>query len=267
MKITSNTSWGEVEYRIGKYPDGQQNVVILNHQVDSVSVKTRLNNWQDLELLCCAVASLRAQGTRIENLTITYLVGARSDRQFERGGNNYLKSVIAPIINSLNIPKVYLFEPHSIVAESVINNAVGISNKGFFDWVKENIEPDTHIVSPDAGATKRAELFKKETANENDIIYCFKQRNADQISSVVNIRDIQLDVPLLVVDDLCDGGGTFISLAKELNKKGHKAKKYLMVSHGVFSKGLDELNKYYNKIFTTNSYSDRTDIQQYDEIY
>ncbi|MAX71916.1 MAG: hypothetical protein CMC76_12600 [Flavobacteriaceae bacterium] len=57
----------------------------------------------------------------------------------------------------------------------------------------------------------------------------------------------------LIVDDICDGGGTFIGLAKEL-KKHNAGNLYLAVSHGIFSKGLEELNQYFTKIFTTDSF-------------
>jgi ribose-phosphate pyrophosphokinase len=57
----------------------------------------------------------------------------------------------------------------------------------------------------------------------------------------------------LIVDDICDGGGTFIGLAKEL-KKHNAGNLYLSVSHGIFSKGLKELNQYFTNIFTTDSF-------------
>jgi ribose-phosphate pyrophosphokinase len=58
----------------------------------------------------------------------------------------------------------------------------------------------------------------------------------------------------LIVDDICDGGGTFIGLAAELKNK-NAGKLYLAVSHGIFSKGFDSL-KCFDKIFTTNSFKD-----------
>jgi len=55
------------------------------------------------------------------------------------------------------------------------------------------------------------------------------------------------------VDDICDGGGTFIGLAKALKQK-NAGNLYLAVSHGIFSKGFNELNKHFTKIFTTDSF-------------
>jgi len=41
----------------------------------------------------------------------------------------------------------------------------------------------------------------------------------------------------MIVDDICDGGATFILLAKELYAAGAKEVN-LFVTHGIFSKGL-----------------------------
>ena len=57
----------------------------------------------------------------------------------------------------------------------------------------------------------------------------------------------------LIIDDICDGGGTFIGLAKELKQK-NAGDLYLAVSHGIFSKGLEALNTYFTKLYTTDSF-------------
>jgi ribose-phosphate pyrophosphokinase len=55
------------------------------------------------------------------------------------------------------------------------------------------------------------------------------------------------------VDDICDGGGTFIGLAALL--KSHNAGHIvLIVSHGIFSKGFDLAH--IDAIYTTNSFKD-----------
>jgi len=68
----------------------------------------------------------------------------------------------------------------------------------------------------------------------------------------------------LIVDDICDGGGTFMGLAEKLQEKqaGHL---FLAVSHGIFSQGLSELQKHFKQIFCTNSirdYENRPYLQQ-----
>ena len=58
----------------------------------------------------------------------------------------------------------------------------------------------------------------------------------------------------VIVDDICDGGGTFLGLAQELKNK-NAGDIILIVSHGIFSKGFDELTKHFTKVITTDSFS------------
>ena len=68
----------------------------------------------------------------------------------------------------------------------------------------------------------------------------------------------------LIVDDICDGGRTFIELAKEIRKQTNLPI-YLIVTHGIFSAGFEQLNEYFAGIFCTNSIKDidETNVKQY----
>jgi ribose-phosphate pyrophosphokinase len=62
------------------------------------------------------------------------------------------------------------------------------------------------------------------------------------------------------VDDICDGGYTFIELAKALEARlepyfGADFKLDLWVSHGLFTKGYQDLSWHYDTIETTNSWN------------
>ena len=61
------------------------------------------------------------------------------------------------------------------------------------------------------------------------------------------------DRRILIVDDICDGGGTFLGLAQELKAK-NAGNLYLAVSHGIFSRGFEDLEKVFTKIYTTDSF-------------
>lgn len=124
----------DIKYKISKFPDGQQNITIDIVELPkdytwfltngspsySVKIKSRLNNWLDLELITCTVASLRELGIEEIHLYTPYIMGARSDRKFEEGGNNYLRDVLCPIINSLKFKSVTCIDPHSDVLEGCI---------------------------------------------------------------------------------------------------------------------------------------------------
>jgi ribose-phosphate pyrophosphokinase len=59
---------------------------------------------------------------------------------------------------------------------------------------------------------------------------------------------------VLIVDDLCDGGGTFTAHASVLLAAGATAVD-LYVTHGIFSKGLPL--DHIDRVFTTDSYRRR----------
>jgi ribose-phosphate pyrophosphokinase len=64
----------------------------------------------------------------------------------------------------------------------------------------------------------------------------------------------------VIVDDICDGGRTFLEIAKTIRSERNISifgdKIYLVVTHGIFSAGFDELKKHFDGIYCTNSVSD-----------
>lgn len=281
----------DIKYKIQKFPDGQQNIVIIfdyfvntplpkGHPNDlksySVQIKSRLNNWLDLELIVCAIASLRELGVEEIHLYTPYIIGARSDRNFEGGGNNYLKDVICPIINSLNFKTVTCIDPHSDVLEACINNFKKESNLELVNftikdliWKQKEIKSNTPLnslleniilVSPDAGASKKIYKLAEQIGYKGDIITCSKERDTDgkltRINVPISLAAGHGDKDMIIIDDICDGGATFINIAKRIKEYKYNNKIYLIVTHGIFSKGFEELSKYFDGIYCTNSYRD-----------
>ena len=62
--------------------------------------------------------------------------------------------------------------------------------------------------------------------------------------------------PLVVLDDLCDGGGTFVGIAELLNEKCPNRPKSIFVTHAVNYKGIENMSKHYDNVYITNSYKD-----------
>lgn len=272
----------DIKYKISKFPDGQQNIVIQSwiengfNTIDEgdylvyhiVQIKSRLNNWLDLEIITCAVASLRELGVEEIHLYVPYIMGARSDRKFEEGGNNYLRDVICPVINSLNFKTVTCIDPHSDVLEACVKRFKKESNlklvpwaiaycgvgKSFNDYLNNFI-----LLSPDAGASKKIYKLAEQIGYKGDIITCSKDRDIDGklTATVVPMgKHWNEEKDAIIIDDICDGGATFINISKQLKANGWKNKIYLIVTHGIFSKGFEELIKYFDGIYCTNSYVD-----------
>ena len=104
-------------------------------------------------------------------------------------------------------------------------------------------------MAPDAGARKRVQALAKKLGVA-DVRYAEKVRDP-QTGRITETRvpdDIPAQ-PVLVVDDICDGGRTFLELAAALRDKTDQPL-YLYVTHGLFSKGFAELNARYAGLYT-----------------
>lgn len=273
MKIlnlaTQEVSLGFVQYKLNKFPDGQIDVVITDNcnPEDTVLIQSRFNSMNDLGVIAAATASLRIIGVKSIHLYIPYLLGARSDRKFVKGGNRFLKDVIASSINHLNFESVTVLDPHSDVAENVIDRFEKIDNiqlvKYAFQDLKTKGEDDLIIISPDAGAMKKIYPAAQAVSVPN-VIIASKHRN------VATGEILSTEVPGLgqepgrrryvIIDDICDGGRTFTEIAKVIlnvrPKSIYGTEIYLVVTHGIFSADFTDLARYFQGIYCTNSYSD-----------
>lgn len=270
----------DIKYQIQKFPDGQNNLVVNPYSVAeiktimetnrlSIQINSRLNNWLDLELIVCAVASLRILKVKEIHLYVPYILGARSDRKFEIGGNRYIKDVIAPILNSLKFKSVTCYDPHSYVLENCINNFESKTNVNLVKWATLDLYgpisekgPDSNypciLVSPDAGASHKIYKLAEQIGYKGDIITCSKERDTEgKLTKTIVPVLPYTDKDIIIIDDICDGGTTFINIAKIIKDiEGFNCKIYLIITHGIFSKGLSELKQYFDGIYCTNSYKD-----------
>lgn len=290
MKVLdlTNLEKSEIKYTISKFPDGQQQVKITSEEKPGIpifffsfQINARLNNFKDLELIICAIKSLRELGVKNIHLYTPYFLGSRSDRKFEQGSNNYLKDVICPIINSLKFQSVTVLDPHSDVLEACLNNFKKVDNINLVNFAISNIcnigneikmidhvkmQNQLVLISPDAGANKKIFKVADQIGYKGNIITCSKSRDAQgQLSRIeVPSKEIcQLKKDILIIDDICDGGATFIKIAERIKEIGiHSSSKiYLIVTHGIFSKGFKELSQYFDGIYCTNSYRSIGDVE------
>jgi len=261
----------QINFAINRFPDGQQSVTLIVDMAHltavhagGVIIKSRLNTFKDLELIVCATAALRNTGIQNIHLYTPYFMGARSDRRFTEGDANYLKQVICPIINSQKFESVTILDPHSDVLEACLDNFVKVNNHDIVKNAltdidnKRDAQDRIVLVSPDAGAYKK--IF--DVAQKFDIrkiITATKVRDIKTgkiLHTEIPVLDQHEDLKYVIVDDICDGGRTFIELAKAIHDSRPTAEVYLIVTHGIFSNSFYELSKHIKKVYSSNSYSD-----------
>lgn len=272
-----NIEQSDILYKISHFPDGQQDVVIDTTNFEYfIEIRSRFNSFRDLELIICATKALRRLGVKEIHLYIPYLLGARSDREFQKGGTSYLVDVIAPIINAQEFTSVSVLDVHSDVAAACIKN---LNVKANLKFVKSalidinNKNQDVIFISPDGGSLKKIYKVAEYVNFKGDIITCSKDRdtNGKLTKTIVPMGDLwSSNKDLVIIDDICDGGRTFINIASECKKGGYQGKIYLVVTHGIFSAGLKELSEYFDGIYTTNSVMDtnsNTEFGMHNEKY
>ena len=268
----ANKENSDIDYLISKYPDGQQSVKIIDTVYPflegPVAIWSRMNSFRDVELIASARASLNGLGIKEIHLYVPYFLGARSDRKFGAGESNYLKEVICPMINLQEFASVTVLDPHSDVLEACLNNfrkepnleMVGRALAKIND--KKDAKEKTVIVSPDAGAMKKIYSVSEAFGIEN-VIIAAKHRDLKTgkitHTEVPDLNKYSIDSNFVIIDDICDGGRTFIEIAKVIQShvwprdEYFRGKIYLIVTHGIFSSGFLDLSKHFDKIFTTDS--------------
>ncbi|MEQ1733216.1 MAG: ribose-phosphate diphosphokinase [Bacteroidia bacterium] len=250
----------EIEFQSFMFAGGEPHIKINTSfdVTETVTVTHRLNSFNDLGLLCLAVDALKHMHAKLGTLFIPYFPAARQDRLMVKGEPLSVK-VYADIINTMGFEKVMVFDAHSEVTPALVNNCEVITNNTFIKQVIDTIGSYVLLVSPDGGALKK--IYKvSEYLGGIEVIECSKSRDVKtgKLKGFKVYADDLQGKDCLIVDDICDGGGTFIGLAQELKNK-NAGNLYLAVSHGIFSKGVDDLKPYFTQLFTTNSFKEIDD--------
>jgi ribose-phosphate pyrophosphokinase len=253
-----------IAYNKMSFPDGQPHIKIdvasanaIDKQ-ETIRIITRLSGTNDLMLLLFAKNTLDYMEFEHVEVDITYLMAARMDRVMLEGEPFSLK-VVAGILNQAAFKKIRIFDPHSKVSTALINRSYAITNHRFVkdamdDYLKRHEVSEYCVVSPDAGALKKIHKLAQEL-NIDNVVECMKERDlkTGRLTNFKTTTDDLAGQTCFIIDDICDGGGTFEGTAKMLKEKG-AAKVLLIVSHGIFSKGVNI--GCIDCIYTTNSYRD-----------
>lgn len=251
------TPSGDLAFKTFTFPDGQPHFHLETYENEfrSAVVETAIRNPSDLLLVMLVSDVLRRHGYSDIRLDVRYLLAARMDRAIDTC-QPFSLDVVGRMINSCGFSKVRILDVHSDVALRVIRNSENILPYKAVDqaW-RATGTPIT--VCPDKGAVDRVNKLGPGYSK----IYCTKTRDVQTGA----LSGFAVDIPFpadafspfnaLIVDDICDGGGTFVGLAKELRKVGAQ-KVYLYVTHGVFSKGVPLEG--IDTIYTTDSYRSDT---------
>lgn len=258
----------------GPRPNKMNDVVIFEYETDAdflhlFMVKSKLDeHYPDNKFI----------------LAIPYMPYSRMDRQ--ENNRMYTLRYVADLINSMNFSKVIIQEPHSDITCALIKNSVAVNTTmKLFDFVTRKsmnlIDFDfkeDYVVYPDMGAHKSyskqmnpdnyAIGIKTRDFNTGRIINYDMHTYTNSSDKYISIEPcVESELPnVVIVDDLCSKGGTFIYALDELAKKIDYNKAYLIVAHCEETMLEGEVLSRFDHVITTNSIIDTSKARDYNNL-
>ena len=259
----ANLEKSDIKYTISRFPDGEVQITLgeFSHK-DEVNIRCRITSAEDLFILM-QVADILVRHGIYFNISIYYLMGMRMDRVMDFNRPFTLKMIVN-ILDSLGASDIAIFCPHSEMSLDLFRKTEvhAIYSEDWEKFMEElTTSNDYQMMLPDAGAVKR---------------YCYDDKPADSVLIGQKVRDlatgnitsIGIANPealngkrILLVDDLCDGGGTFCGLAKAIREVNKNAKIDIIVNHMVNPKGIENLSKTFDHVYFSNSYKNWNGIK------
>ena len=248
--------WNEVT--LSNYPDGMPIVNVpkpdysetfeMHLHPDTMLLRPKtLEQFVSAMFYCDAAAE---RGHEISHLIIPHVPGGRQDRLNPSGDYLFTLKSVARMINERGFEKVTVVDPHSMVTPALINRCRVITTADIVHTSHGSyFEGYDGVIAPDAGAAKRA--FDVSQVLGVEFWQAEKHRDVKTGKLSGFYCPPLRGEKFLVVDDICDGGGTFLGLADELNSQS--VDHDLFVTHGIFSQGTEKLLSSYGKVITTDT--------------
>lgn len=280
MKVINSDDYAASGIETFFFPGGEPHARLPEGEFGDALLVLRARTWNDLGLGMVVLDALQANvlasykaGDRSGRAArvwvfVPYFPGARQDRS--DGQTPKTKTILYSMLGVV-ADKVFTFDIHSG------GNHQGRLSCPLHSFSVDELAPqadlpapaNAYIISPDSGATERAQRLATAARVSNPVLQCDKHRDfATGKFTHFTMPPLPGVGEYLIVDDICDGGGTFNLLAEEFLKDpyGADSSLALFVSHGIFSKGLGNIHPKIEQIFTTDSFTrpnestDRLDV-------
>lgn len=257
IKVKSNTK--EIPVKFWTFPAGEVGVKVEDTTAvlvaKTLTITLIFDGSNDIITLLMLVDALRSTNTQAEiELFIPYFPYARQDRICAEGEAFSLR-VFCDIIKSVGFKRIKTCDLHSSVTAGMFPAGMltEISQKTMF-ISRFQLDKNMALVAPDNGSVKKTQELAKHYSLP--VLEFTKVRDVEtgNIIATKATEDINTFVynhgitQFVVVDDICDGGRTFIEIAKVIKQEQPNIKLHLRVSHGIFSKGKEELLEYYDTV-------------------
>ncbi|OGU55618.1 MAG: ribose-phosphate pyrophosphokinase [Ignavibacteria bacterium RBG_13_36_8] len=193
-----------------------------------------------VELLIMLDAAKRASASRI-TAVIPYFGYARQDRK-DQPRVAITAKLVANLIAVSGADRVITMDLHAAQIQGFFDIPLDhLYASPVFTSLFKKMSKNIVVVSPDIGGTKLARSYAKRL--NTNLVLIDKRRPKHNLSEVMNIIGEVKDKDVLIVDDLIDTAGTFISAVEALKKKGARDI-YGSVTHALLSgKAIERIEK------------------------
>ncbi|TMK89432.1 MAG: ribose-phosphate diphosphokinase [Actinobacteria bacterium] len=238
---------GELHCRFGESVRGSDVFILQSH--------ARPVNNSIMEQAIMIDAAKRASAKRITAVCPFYGY-ARQDRKAS-GREPITAKLVADVLRVAGANRIVSVDLHSGQIQGFFDGPVDhltAMHPLLTNYVRDNIDGDVVIVSPDAGRVKVAERFSQHL--DADLAFVAKRRPRGAMQEVLAL-DVVGDVEgrvCVLVDDMIDTAGTICAAAEQLADHG-AAEVYAMATHAVLSDpAIDRLkNSAISKVVVTNT--------------
>jgi ribose-phosphate pyrophosphokinase len=254
-----------------KYPDNSFYCEVDLEQLVMQDITLRLNSYEDYWFLWQFTETLFHNKIKLNSITIPNLLDAQHDNRFKENQSYNISGTVQHLRQlTLIANQVNLFHPHNPEVVKALFPEVNIIDNSEFikeviwsingNYVHEdgylNLKKDNLILmSSDAGGFKPLMKLVDKLKWQGDTASCAKSRKYVDGKSVLTQladREDYNGKDILIVDDICVYGGTFVGLSKMLRER-NCGKLYLAVSHITVQRLGQSLENAFDGIFTTNS--------------
>lgn len=244
MSSTERFSDGEFNFQIGENVRGADVFII---QPTCPPTDKNL-----MELLIMLDTFKRASAERV-TAVIPYFGYARSDKK-DRPRVPIAAKLIANLIDRAGADRILTIDLHASQIQGFFDIPVDhlYAASVIVNYFQENPIENLVVVAPDTGGAERSRAYAKRL--NADLVLVDKRREKANVAEVMNVVGEVDGKNCLIVDDMCDTGGTICKVAEALHKNGAKDI-FACFSHAVLSgNAIKNLrNSHIKKIIVTDT--------------
>ena len=268
MKKTILAVYGgtKIKYEMLTFSGGERHVQIdldtMKEAERDLYIRANLNSSQDIIDLLLIHSAILSQHLQLEGrslnftLHIPYMPYARQDRVCAQG-QAFSLNIMCKLINGMRPTKVFAEDIHSDVAGKILDaEFTSIAPHAIIrrsdELVRTLSSSDTLLICPDKGAVDRCSDVI-DVFDMTPMVLCTKVRDPETgwITETKVDADDLTGKNCVIIDDICDGGMTFIKIAETLQEK-NADRVTLYVTHGIFSKGIEVFDNLIDDIYAAN---------------